>query len=125
VVDPSALTCPVEKIRFTKETGCRNSGSVEFCLPANDKTVRAAVKRIARKVESKGHQRCDPKTELLFVLPVDVASGSCVARRGAMTDHAWGEVCALARSPQIRSIRQTSPATDATPELPRRARTRP
>jgi hypothetical protein len=107
VVNTSSPTCPVQKIRFTKETGCRNDGSVEFCLPANDKKVRAAVKGIARKVENQGRQRCDPKTELLFSLPVDVESGSCVERRGGMTDRAWGQVCALARLPQIRSIRPT------------------
>jgi hypothetical protein len=106
-VKASPRACPAEKIRFTKETGCRNDGSVEFCLPANDKRLRATVKRIAPKIENKGRQRCDPKTELLFFLPTDVESGSCVERWGAMTDRAWNQVCALARLPEIRAIRQT------------------
>jgi hypothetical protein len=96
--------CPATKIRFTKETGCRNDGYVEFCVPAADKKLRAAIKRIAPTAENKGEQRCDDK-ELLFFLPVDEESGACVERRGAMTDKAWRQVCALARLPQIASIR--------------------
>jgi hypothetical protein len=99
--------CPTEKIRFTKATGCRNDGYVEFCLPAQDKKLRAAVKRIAPTALDKGGQRCDAQTEVLFFLPVEVESGSCVERWGAMTDRAWNQVCALARFPQIRSIRHT------------------
>jgi hypothetical protein len=106
-VNTSSLTCPTQKIRFTKETGCRNDGAVEFCLPGNDKKLRAAVKGIAGNVVNRGRQKCELKTERLFFLPVDVESGSCVERRGAMTDRAWGQVCALARLPKIRSIRQT------------------
>jgi len=97
----------MEKIHFSKETGCRNDGYVEFCLPANDRKLRAAVKRIAPTAINKGRQRCDPETELLFFLPVDVESGSCVERWGAMTSRAWKQVCALSRLPQIRSIRHT------------------
>src|SRR5262245_45757369 len=73
---PPAKPCPTEKIQFTKETGCQNDGYVEFCVPATDKKLQAAIKRIAPHVENKGLQRCDPN-ELLFFLPVDVESGSC------------------------------------------------
>jgi hypothetical protein len=98
--------CPAEKINFTKETGCRNDGYVEFCVPEGDKKLRAAIKRIAPSAENRGNQRCD-ENELLFFLPVDVESGSCVERRGAMTDKAWNQVCALASLPQIAGIRHT------------------
>jgi hypothetical protein len=100
-------SCPTEKVRFTRETGCRNDGYVEFCVPANDTKLRAAVRRIAPAAINKGPQRCDPQTELLFFLPVDVESGSCVERWGAMTARGWRQVCALARLPEIRSIRHT------------------
>jgi hypothetical protein len=103
----SKPACPIEKIRFTKQTGCRNDGTVEFCLPANDERLRAAVKRIAPTIENKGRQRCDPDTELLFFLPVNAENGSCVERWGAMTTRAWNQVCALARLPQIATIRHT------------------
>jgi hypothetical protein len=106
-VKASERSCPTEKIRFTRETGCRNDGYVEFCLPARDKKLRAAVERIAPTAENKGPQRCEAKTELLFFLPVDVETGSCVERWGAMTARAWNQVCALARLPQIQSIRHT------------------
>jgi hypothetical protein len=98
--------CPGEKIHFTKETGCRNDGYVEFCVPEADKKLRAAIKRIAPTGENKGHQRCGAN-ELLFFLPVDVDSGSCVERWGAMTNRGWNQVCALARLPRIAGIRPT------------------
>ena len=79
--------CPAEKIHFTKETGCRNDGYVEFCVPKGDQKLRAAVKRIAPTAENRAHQRCG-ENGLLFFLPVSVDAGSCVERSGAMTDEA-------------------------------------
>jgi hypothetical protein len=101
---PAPPPCPVEKINFTKETGCQNDGYVRFCVPEGKK-VRAAIKRIAPTAEKRSEQKCSEK-EVLYFLPIGVEQGSCVERGGAMTDKAWNQVCALARLPQISGIRQ-------------------
>src|SRR5262245_3794282 len=99
--------CPTEKIQFTRETGCHNDCYLQFCLPAEDKKLRAAVRRIAPTAHNRGGQTCGTETELLFFLRVEVATGSCVERWGPMTTKAWNQVCALARLPQIHSLRHT------------------
>jgi hypothetical protein len=101
---PARLPCPAEKIDFTKETGCHNDGYVRFCAPTGNKKVRAAIKRIAPTAEARNEQHCSDN-EILFFLPTEVELGSCVERRGAMTDKAWNQVCALARVPQITGFR--------------------
>ena len=101
---PALQRCPTEKINFTKETGCHNDGYVKFCAPEGNKQLRAAIKRIAPTAEKRNERNCSEK-EILFFLPIEVELGSCVERRGAMTDKAWKQVCALARLPQIAGIR--------------------
>jgi len=96
--------CPADKIQFTKETGCRTDDYVQFCAPAADKKVRAAVRRIAPTATARPERHCSDK-ESLFFLPVSEETGECVERWGAMTDKGWKQVCALARLPQITSIR--------------------
>ena len=101
---PARQPCPEEKINFTKETGCRNDGYVQFCA-ADNKRARAAIKRIAPKAEKRTERHCD-EGQTLFFLPVGVEQRSCVERWGAMTDKGWNQVCALARLPEVAGFRQ-------------------
>jgi hypothetical protein len=100
-----AQACRDDKMAFTQQDGCRNDGSVEFCAPAADAELLAAVQRIApqaRCARGGGRARCDLDAELLCFFPTGEAE--CLARHGALKDAAWAQLCQLAALPQIRRI---------------------
>ncbi|WP_437497496.1 hypothetical protein [Sorangium sp. So ce1099] len=102
---PSAASCPGEKLAFTRETGCVNDGSVEFCLPAGDEALLARVRDIAPTVEAssgRGRASCDVPAETLYLFPTGDAE--CTARHGALEDAAWDKVCRIAALPEVRAI---------------------
>lgn len=105
--DGSDQACPAQgKIRFAQGQGCQNDGSVELCLPQGDAAVLAQARAIAADLSCApggGRAKCDPALELLCLLPT-VVGGRCVALHGALTDAAWGQVCALAALPAVREI---------------------
>ncbi|WP_437562179.1 hypothetical protein [Sorangium sp. So ce542] len=102
---PPAGACPTEKLAFTRETGCANDGSVEFCLPAGDEALLARVRDIAPTIQegsSRGRAGCDVPAETLYFFPTGDAE--CVARHGALEDAAWDKICRIAALPEVRAI---------------------
>lgn len=96
--------CPVEKFAFTRETACRNDGSVEFCVP-KDPGVEARVRQLAPAVEVNGgggRAGCELETETLHFFPTP--EERCSARHGALNEDAWNELCAVAALPEIRRV---------------------
>ncbi|MFP2959650.1 hypothetical protein ACLEPN_17870 [Myxococcus sp. 1LA] len=101
-----ALTCPTHKFAFTQATGCRNDGSVEFCLPTGDAALLARVREIAPTVQPRGPSRgragCDAALETLYLFPTGDAE--CEAHHGALTPDAWGRLCRIAGLPGVREV---------------------
>lgn len=103
-VSPAA-SCPSQKLAFTRDTGCVNDGSVEFCLPAGDEALLARVRDIAPTIQagsSRGRAGCDVPAETLYFFPTGDAE--CVAHHGALEDAAWDKVCRIAAMPEVRAI---------------------
>ena len=97
--------CPAHKLAFTKETGCSNDGSVEFCLPSGDEALLERARAIAPTIQagsSPGRAGCDIPAETLYAFPTGEAE--CVAHHGALTDAAWDRLCRLAALPEVRAI---------------------
>lgn len=104
-LDDLAPACRGDKMTFTQKDGCQNDGSVEFCVPAADAGLLAAVQRIAPSLRCNrggGRARCDLNAELLCLFPTGEAE--CVARHGALKDAAWTQLCQIAALPQVRQI---------------------
>jgi hypothetical protein len=100
-----ASACPTHKLAFTKETGCLNDGSVEFCLPAGDDALLAQVRDIAPTIQalpSRGRADCDVPAETLYLFPTGDAE--CVTYHGALEDAAWDQLCRIAALPEVRAI---------------------
>jgi len=100
-----AAACPTSELQFTKETGCLNDGSVEFCLPSGDEALLAEVRAIAPTVEvgsSRGRAGCNLPAETLHFFPTSGAE--CVAHHGALVDAAWDKLCRIAALPEVREI---------------------
>lgn len=102
---PQMVSCPADKIAFTRESGCVNDGSVEFCIPRDDPGVLAAAHQIAPVVtvlkESRGRAGCGPD-QVLVLLPT---GGLCdPTDPGAMSRAGWAKVCALARLPGVPRV---------------------
>ena len=101
---PAPASCPTGKIRFTQDAGCLNDGSVEFCIPADDRSALEAVRAIVPDVHcmpARGRAGCDLDRELLCMVETH---GMCVEYHGALTDAGWGMVCDLAELPFVREI---------------------
>ena len=101
----AAAPCPAHKLAFTKETGCQNDGSVEFCLPSGDDALVARARAIAPTIQagqSRGRAGCDIPAETLYAFPTGEAE--CVERHGALVDDAWDRLCRLAALPEVRAI---------------------
>lgn len=99
-----ARACPAEKLAFTRETSCRNDGSVEFCVP-KDARVEARLRELAPTVERHeggGRAGCDRVTQTLYLFPTPPER--CDARHGALKDDAWRELCAIADVPEIERV---------------------
>ncbi|NTX52898.1 hypothetical protein HR086_16365 [Myxococcus sp. CA039A] len=97
--------CPTHKLRFSRETGCMNDGSVEFCLPTGDEALLARVKALAPSIEanpSRGRAGCDLPKETLYFIPT--GETECEARHGALTPAAWTMVCDVAALPEVRKL---------------------
>ncbi|AGC47148.1 hypothetical protein MYSTI_05872 [Myxococcus stipitatus DSM 14675] len=103
---PHAAACPTQKFAFEQETGCRNDGSVEFCLPTGDDALVARVKAIAPTVQvagvSRGRAGCNVPEETLYFFPT--SETECHARHGALTPAAWDTLCRLAELPEVRQL---------------------
>ncbi len=103
---PPGAPCPEHELRFTQATGCRNDGSVEFCLGDADASEKASLLAIAPGLRcargSSGRAGCDSEREALCLLELD--ESDCVARHGAMTHAAFERVCAIARLDAVRAI---------------------
>lgn len=107
IEEPSspAPSCPTNELKFTKETGCLNDGSVEFCLPTGNEALVARVREIAPTIEagaSRGRAGCNLPAETLYFFPTGEAE--CVARHGALGDAAWDKICRIAALPEVRAI---------------------
>ncbi len=106
---PPPTSDPEAKIAFSRESGCQNDGSVEFCVAKGDAALEAAIRRIAPSVTpaggGAGRARCDTGREVLFFYPTASDDPAvCTARGGALTERAWRELRALAALPEIRAI---------------------
>ncbi|MCP3140227.1 hypothetical protein [Pyxidicoccus xibeiensis] len=100
-----APECPLHELAFTRETGCQNDGSVEFCLPTGDDALVARVKALAPTVRagtSRGRAGCDTSRETLYFFPTEATE--CVSHHGALTPAAWDAVCRIAALPEVRAV---------------------
>lgn len=100
-----AASCPRHELAFTKDTGCLNDGSVEFCLPTGDEALLARVRDVAPTIQagsSRGRAGCDVPAETLYFFPTGDAE--CVAPHGALEDGAWDTLCRIAALPEVRAI---------------------
>ncbi|WP_438017707.1 hypothetical protein WMF18_00790 [Sorangium sp. So ce315] len=100
-----AASCPTQKLAFTRDTGCVNDGSVEFCLPTGDEALVARVRDIAPTIlagSSRGRASCDVPAETLYFFPTGDAE--CVAPHGALEEAAWNKLCRIAALPEVRAI---------------------
>lgn len=105
----AASACPTHKLDFTQETGCRNDGSVEFCLPTGDEALLARVRALAptslQAGASRGRVGCDIPKETLYFFPT--GDTECVSRHGALTPAAWDALCRIAELPEVRKVAPT------------------
>lgn len=102
---PPAASCPTQKLAFTRDTGCANDGSVEFCLPTGDEALVARVRDIAPTLlagSSRGRASCDVPAETLYFFPTGDAE--CAAPHGALEEAAWNKLCRIAALPEVRAI---------------------
>jgi hypothetical protein len=108
---PSPPEDPALKFPFTRETGCQNDGSVEFCVAKADLALQAKVRRIAPSVRtgtSRGRVGCEPKREILYFFPTPGHDPAvCSGRHGALTERAWGQLLELAALSGISRFAQT------------------
>src|SRR5690349_15399155 len=67
---PQPLACPTNELAFTQQTGCRNDGYVEFCLPKGDDAALASVTTIAPTVKcfqsGGGRAQCNDSQVICF-----------------------------------------------------------
>jgi hypothetical protein len=106
-VGPSSIeaTCRWEKIAFSQETGCRNDGAVEFCIPANNQVAEAQVKAIdstllCNRLSGGGRAECGT-TERLCML---FFSRERCPWGDPMPDDLWRSVCQLAALDVVANI---------------------
>jgi hypothetical protein len=100
-----APDCPIDKIRFSQETGCQNDGAFEFCIPANDPEALAAVMEIAPDVgcgTMGGRAHCNLETELLCMVGTRLLCQP--DKPDALTDEGWRTACRLASLPFVKEI---------------------
>lgn len=101
----AAPSCETRKILFTRENGCQNDGSVEFCLP-KDSAVVAKARQIApaiRAKEGRGRAGCHRSRSTLYLLPT-APPAMCEPNQRAMTEAGWNQVCRLAALPEVERI---------------------
>jgi hypothetical protein len=96
------------KIKFTKDQGCSNDGSVEFCIPMGNATVMSSVTSISASITcaAGGGRAMCTGSELLCFYPT-TAPDQCVETHGAMTEAAWSDMCELSAIPEIDQILPT------------------
>ena len=100
----TGFACPVGKIAFTQDTGCVNDGSIEFCVPADDKQALATILRIAPRADcfhGRGRAQCD---ESEYLCMVDTEGMCSDDSSGAMNDDGWRVICDLASLSFVREI---------------------
>jgi hypothetical protein len=111
LVTPGRRKDPTGKLFFTRAEGCKNDGSIEFCVAKADAALQAEVRRIAPAVRtggSRGRVGCEPGREIIFFFPTPGHDPSvCTARHGALTDRAWGQLRALAALDGIKRFAAT------------------
>ena len=114
-VEPDAVataTCTTgdpAKISFTRDKGCANDGSVEFCLPATDQAVRARVTAISSSISCApggGRAMCNDPGLVLCMFPTAFPT-HCEAVHGAMTGEVWTQMCSLSAIDEIHQILPT------------------
>jgi hypothetical protein len=99
---PDAVECPEEKLAFTRQTGCENDGSVEFCVPSEDATLLSTIQTIACRYlsPSSGRAGCDLDSEVLCFYPTAESCQEC----GELCAGAWLQICQIAAHPQISAV---------------------
>ncbi len=129
VADPEALTqadlqatspqalseatdcsCPVDKIAFSRLTGCSNDGSVEFCVPAGNDRLHRWLQSIEPSISfvgSQGRARCDLSREVLVMVPLDPEPSAQCVTSSEMTEAMWNKVCRMARHPAVKQVVHT------------------
>jgi hypothetical protein len=98
--------CALEKLAMNQDSGCRNDGSVEFCIDAADAALLTAVRDINPDVActtgTRGRAECDTDSEMYCAFPT--GADQCVQRHGAMTDAAWTQLCEISLLDGIERI---------------------
>ena len=105
---PDPPGCKTDKLHFTRDTGCANDGSVEFCIPDNNSQLRSALAMIEPAIgcaPGGGRANCSASPGLLLCTYHTSVPGQCrMADHGAMTDAAWADMCAIAAFAAITEI---------------------
>lgn len=104
--------CPAaSELRFTRETACRNDGSVEFCVPRDDPALDARIRAIvpvARVHASRGRAGCDRDRQRLYLVETGSRGlGGCEGHDGPMSEAGWARLCRLAALPEIEAVHPT------------------
>jgi hypothetical protein len=101
--DPQVV-CDMSKFSFTQDVGCVNDGWVEFCAVKGGAPVTTSLRAIAPDVQITegeiGHAGCDELNDYHVTEPIQ--PGDCMAPHGALTDDAWGRLCALSQLPPTK-----------------------
>jgi hypothetical protein len=97
--DGPTVVCEMSKFSFNQASGCVNDGWVEFCAVKGGAPVTNALRAIASDLDITegdiGRAGCDAMTEYHVQKPIQ--AGDCTAPHGALTDDAWGRLCALSQ----------------------------
>ncbi len=99
-------TCPTWKMEFTQATGCHNDGSVELCLPKDERVVeriRALAPDLQGAIGGRGRVGCVMERESLYFFPTRTGI-ECLEQRPGLSDEAWGTLCRIAADPAVPRI---------------------
>ena len=111
--DPDAAVtgdCPTAEIMFTQATGCTNDGSVEFCIPDGNAALIARLETYESAISCApggGRAGCLATPNLLLCFYPTGFPQQCEVLHGAMTDHTWQNMCAIAALPEVTAIVHT------------------
>jgi len=100
-------SCPIAKLRFTQATGCLSDGSLEFCVPKEDRQLLERLHNLVPELRKSGggsgRAGCDTERETLYFFDTR-PDHECVGDTDALTDAAWEKVCRIAAESAIPRI---------------------
>jgi len=107
VLQQACTTGDATKLHFTRDTSCGNDGGVEWCIPANDASLRAAITAVSPSIycaPGGGRANCNAKPGLLLCSYPTAFPAQCATDHGAMNDATWSDMCTLTTFAEITEI---------------------